>query len=123
MANGRCLSDVLQHVVVTQESTDEYELLVKPVFISCFFYSKSKRVFSLHKLHQWVTNGRYSRLDQLQTDILLVLKQARLKEIEQEESLTKASLVLEKQYIIIRDEICRSGQLLWSPALEEWTLM
>lgn len=122
MANGRCLSDVLQHVVVTQESVDEYVILVKPV-LYFFSYSKSKRVFSLHKLHQWVTNGRYSRLDQLQTDILLVLKQARLKEVEQEELLAKASLVLEKQYIIIRDEICQNGQLLWSPALEEWTLM
>lgn len=62
---------------------------------------------------------RYSRLDQLQADIILLFKEVRSKEHEQMEDSIKLSLFFEKQYIFIRDDIF--GQVLQSPAFNERT--
>ena len=75
--------------------------------------SKSRRVFSLHKISGWVSGGRYTRLDQLQNDVLQILNKAK-----QNSSLTNIARSLEKGFISIRDEVCDSGSVLWSPALK-----
>jgi protein polybromo-1 len=104
--DGNRLCDVLQPVIVCQEhSTDE---------------DKTKRVFTIDKLSQWVNGGRYSRLDQLQVDILSIFREARQKNKEFGREMIKASLTFERQYITIRDEIC--SNILWSSALTDRTL-
>lgn len=83
--------------------------------------AKSRRVFSMEKISIWVNNGRYIRLDQLQADVLQVLRKAR--EVKGQEGsynkkLYELSRTLEKGYIQIRDKVCGNGAILWSPALK-----
>lgn len=84
------------------------------------YSSRSKRILSFDKINQWVMQGRYARLDQLQKDILMLFQQARLSEADSDNESEKIIVLLEKEYVRIRDKICSS--LLWSPAYEERTL-
>ena len=77
-----------------------------------------KRRFDLAKISQWCKDGRYTRLQQLQGDLLAVFRAGRT---EYESEVYRDSFKLERAYLKVRDEICRGGALLWSPALEYTT--
>ena len=71
------------------------------------------RSLTLEQIEQWAKWGRYTRLDLLQRDVLIVLRGAR------EEFGSPAyldSVALERGYIRARDEVCKKGALLWTPA-------
>ena len=74
-----------------------------------------KRRFNLDKIREWTKEGRYSRLQQLQEDLLVVLRSGRA---EYESEVCRDSFKLEQTYLKVRDEVCMGGALLWSPALE-----
>ena len=80
--------------------------------------------------------GRYPRLDQLQSDLLSLLREARKEGSTDSQVWTYQlcvcvcfiflytavqvyadSVSLEKHYLIVRDMACKNGELLWSPAL------
>lgn len=90
------------------------------LFLNDLFSGKSKRTLSLEKVNHWITLGRYTRLDQLQKDLLLLFQQARQIEAEMDNEVDKIIISLEKEYVKTRDRICSS--LLWSPAYEERTI-
>ena len=106
-----------------------YDYTISPIAFVFLFPSsaKSRRVFSLHKLFSWVSTSRYTRLDQLQTDVLLVFSQAKEEGEELEHrgygGVAKTARALEKAYVNIRDDVCGQGTVLWSPALKQRTLM
>ena len=77
--------------------------------------SSVKRRFDLAKIRQWVDDGRYTRLQQLQDDLLAVF---RLGRAEYGSEVYRESFKLERSYLRIRDEVCKDGGLLWSQALE-----
>lgn len=72
------------------------------------------RTLTLLSVKEWACQGKYSRLDQLQRDLLLVLAKGR----EEIGSPThQDAMAFERRWIQARDEVCRRGSLLWSPAL------
>ena len=93
-------------------------------------------------MRMWAGEGKYRRLDQLQADLLAVLRQAR--EEGGRDSQVRGggkegmwvwhwltpphvqmhvdAVTLQRVFIGVRDEICDDGKRLWSPALEELTL-
>lgn len=79
------------------------------------------------RIQHWAESEQYSRLDQLQTDVLAVLREARVEgeaeEVWKKREVVSCSLALERQYVLLRDELCGKGKQLWSPALEQHTLM
>jgi protein polybromo-1 len=77
--------------------------------------NRIRRRFDLAKIRQWINDGRYTRLQQLQDDLLAVFKLGR------KYYGSKAyyeSFELERAYLRVRDEVCKDGNLLWSPALD-----
>ncbi|XP_019864490.1 PREDICTED: protein polybromo-1-like [Amphimedon queenslandica] len=102
---GHTISEVLQSVTATLDYSDD---------------GKSKRILSLEKVNHWISLGRYTRLDQLQKDLLLLFQQARQIEAEMDNEVDKIIISLEKEYVKTRDRICSS--FLWSPAYEERTI-
>ena len=83
-------------------------------------------MLSLRRIAHWTEGGRYSRLDQLQTDLLAVFAKARKRGGEEAEDegarIRQRSRVLERQFLLVRDELCKKGEVLWSPALQQRTL-
>ena len=80
--------------------------------------SSVKRRFDLDKIVLWTNDCRYTRLQQLQDDLLAVLKLGRS---EYESKTCQESVKLERAYLRVRDDVCKGGSLLWSPALEYTT--
>ena len=74
-----------------------------------------RRRFGLAKIRQWLNDGRYTRLQQLQDDLLAVFKLGRA---YYGTEAYRESFKLERVYLKVRDEVCKNGMLLWSPALE-----
>ena len=77
-----------------------------------------KRTFNLAKIKQWTRDGRYTRLQQLQDDLLAIF---RLGWSECGSEVYHESLQLERTYLRVRDEVCMDGALLSSQALEYTT--
>ena len=77
-----------------------------------------KRTFDLAKIKRWTSDGRYTRLQQLQDDLLAIL---RLGRSEYDSEMYRESLKLERNYLRVRDEVCKDGTLLSSQALEYTT--
>ena len=77
--------------------------------------TRIRRRFDLAKIRQWMSEGRYTRLQQLQDDLLAVFKLGRA---YYGSEAYRESFKLERVYLKVRDEVCRNGTLLWSPALE-----
>ena len=80
--------------------------------------TKVRRRFDLAKIRQWTSDGRYTRLQQLQDDLLAVFKLGRRYYGSQA---YYDSFKLERAYLKVRDELCKDGNLLWSPALDYTT--
>ena len=74
-----------------------------------------KRKFDLAKIKQWTSDGRYTRLQQLQDDLLAIF---RLGRSEYGSEVYRESFKLERTYLRVRDEVCKDGTLLSSQALE-----
>ncbi len=72
------------------------------------------RILTLPRIREWVCQGKYPRLDQLQKDVLLVLAKGRA---EVGGPAHQDAIAMERRWIQIRDEVCKKGSLLWSPAL------
>lgn len=80
--------------------------------------TRVRRRFDLAKIRQWTSDGRYTRLQQLQDDLLAVFKLGRKYYGSQ---VYYDSFKLERAYLKVRDELCKDGNLLWSPALDYTT--
>ena len=78
----------------------------------------AKRAFTLSRVEQWVLGGHYSRLDHLQFDLLALLRHARRTSGGRGSQVYKDSVALLRQFVTVRDTVCRNGELLWSPAME-----
>ena len=74
-----------------------------------------RRRFDLAKISRWLNEGRYTRLQQLQDDLLAVFKLGRA--VYGSETY-RESFKLERTYLKVRDEVCKNGTLLQSQALE-----
>lgn len=85
---------------------------------SCTPRAPSKRAFTLSRVEQWVIGGHYSRLDHLQFDLLALLRQARQTSGGRGSQVYKDSVAMQRQFVSVRDSVCRNGERLWSPALE-----
>ena len=103
--SGHCTADCLKHLVVTKEIHHDTGEGVSPI----------KRRFDLAKIKQWASDGRYTRLQQLQDDLLAVFRSGRT---EYGSEVYCESFKLERTYLRVRDELCKDGNLLWSMALE-----
>ena len=73
-----------------------------------------RRRFDLAKIQQWTSDGRYTRLEQLQDDLLAVFKLGRR---HYGSKTYHESCKMERAYLTVRNEVCKDGTLLWSPAL------
>eukprot|EP00731_Ephydatia_muelleri_P002754 Em0001g2754a len=109
-ASGKKPLDSLLGVTVTQEAAREKSES-----------APRRRSFGLAKMRMWAGEGKYRRLDQLQADLLAVLRQAR-EEGGRDSQMHVDAVTLQRVFIGVRDEICDDGKRLWSPALEELTL-
>ena len=74
-----------------------------------------KHPFNLHRIKQFTHQGRYSRLSQLQDDLLTVFKLGREK---YGSKMYRDSIEFERLYLRVRDEVCKGGDVLWSSALD-----
>ena len=77
--------------------------------------TRIRRRFDLAKIRQWANEGRYTRLQQLQDDLVAVFKLGRT---YYGSKAYHESFKLERAYLKVRDEVCKDGTLLWSQALE-----
>ena len=77
-----------------------------------------KRAFTLSRVEQWVTEGHYSRLDHLQSDLFALFRKARQTGGGRESQVYQDSVATQRQYINVRDSVCQNGKLHWSPALD-----
>jgi len=104
--SGRKPADSLRKIIAAQELPQEGE------------EAPSKRAFTLSRVEQWVIGGHYSRLDHLQFDLLALLRQARQTSGGRGSQVYKDSVAMQRQFVSVRDSVCRNGERLWSPALE-----
>ena len=111
-SNGQASADVLKHLVVTKEMRHDTDAAKDEEEGGG---ATLKRRFDLAKIRQWASDGRYTRLQQLQDDLLAVFKFGRT---EYGSEVYRESFKLEKIYLRVRDEVCRDGALLWSQALD-----
>ncbi|XP_054751067.2 protein polybromo-1-like isoform X7 [Lytechinus pictus] len=100
---GRCYSDSLAEIPVDKEVTvDDPNLQKKPL--------------DLDTIRRYLDRGCYRRLDCFQDHIFFVLERAR--QLSRTDSqVYEDSIELQRFFIQIRDEICKNGEILLSPAL------
>ncbi|XP_076317275.1 protein polybromo isoform X4 [Tachypleus tridentatus] len=98
---GRCYSDSIVEFSET-ESSLEPEDPQKPL--------------SLDMIKRNLDRGRYRRLDRFQEDVFEVFEQARRKN-RTDSQVFEDSVELQSYFIKMRDELCKNGELLKSPAL------
>ncbi|XP_077995606.1 protein polybromo-1-like [Glandiceps talaboti] len=110
---GRCYSDSLAEIAATSNAannsnttTNNTEKEEGPV----------KKPLDLDAVRRNLDRGRYRRLDRFQDDMFEVFETAR-KLSRTDSQVYEDAVELQKFLITIRDEICKNGELLLSPAL------
>ncbi|XP_073978285.1 protein polybromo isoform X2 [Rhodnius prolixus] len=101
---GRCFSDSMQEL----PEHDEVD-------------GKKIRALSLDLIKRRLDGGQYKRLDTFQDDVFSCLQRARTLS-RSDSQVFEDSVELQSYFIRQRDELCRNGDLLHSPALN-YTLM
>ncbi|CAH1403720.1 unnamed protein product [Nezara viridula] len=101
---GRCFSDSMQEL----PEHDEVD-------------GKKVRALSLDLIKRRLDGGQYKRLDQFQEDIFSCLQRGRALS-RSDSQVFEDSVELQSYFIRQRDELCRNGDLLHSPALN-YTLL
>ncbi|XP_070557674.1 protein polybromo-1-like isoform X3 [Ptychodera flava] len=96
---GRCYSDSLAEIPIEKEEGTDM-----------------KRPLDLDVVRRNLDRGRYRRLDRFQDDMFEVFETAR-KLSRTDSQVYEDAMELQKFLITIRDEICKNGELLLSPAL------
>ena len=109
--SGHCSADCLKHLVVIKEMQHDTDAKEGGE-------GSMKRRFDLAKIRQWASEGRYTRLQQLQDDLIAVFRSGRT---DYGSKVYRESVKVERTYLRVRDELCRDGVLLWSKALEYTT--
>ncbi|XP_067123626.1 protein polybromo-1 isoform X3 [Centruroides vittatus] len=100
---GRCYSDSLVELSETDTSSDPQCPMKKPL--------------SLDIIKRRLDKGRYKRLDTFQDDVFEVFEHAR--NVSRTDSqVFEDSIELQSYFIRMRDELCRFGEVLQSPALK-----
>ncbi|CAN0103364.1 unnamed protein product [Lampetra fluviatilis] len=119
---GRCYSDSLADVVSCPLAVEAGAELpataatITPVVVAPVAAETQDRLLTFETIRRNIERGRYRRLDVFQEHMFEVLDRAR-KMNRTDSEIYEDAVELQQFFIKIRDELCKNGEMLLSPAL------